>query len=335
MAKRKNNKRKKGGKSLLTRILCWTSGLLVVLLLALGGTALYFINFALTPIANNPRCNADSCLAYLSTFEGVAEDPLITPMEGKDTLLRDTVIVDAEGYHLKAFYARAERPTRKTALLIHGYNDSHWRMLQLGHMYYRTLGYNIIVPDQFAHGESEGDHIRMGWLDRLAMKQWLDVAADLFGEDLCIVVHGVSMGGATTMMLSGEADLPASVKCFVDDCGYTSVDDQFTYILRRDFGLPRWPIIPVTSLVNKWKNGWSFTEASSIEQVKRCQRPMLFIHGEMDDYVPTEMVYRLYDAHPGEKALWIAPGSAHANSFKDHPAEYTQQVKAFAEKYME
>ncbi|MBQ2342273.1 MAG: alpha/beta hydrolase, partial [Bacteroidaceae bacterium] len=70
-------------------------------------------------------------------------------------------------------------------------------------------------------------------------------------------------------------------------------------------------------------------------QVRKCYRPMLFIHGEQDDYVPTEMVYRLYEAKPQPKALWIAPGSPHAWSYHDHPAEYTRQVRQFLSRYLD
>lgn len=61
---------------------------------------------------------------------------------------------------------------------------------------------------------------------------------------------------------------------------------------------------------------------------------MLFIHGGDDDYVPTEMVYTLYDAKSEPKELWIAPGAAHAESYKDYKEEYTEKVKNFVDKYI-
>ena len=59
---------------------------------------------------------------------------------------------------------------------------------------------------------------------------------------------------------------------------------------------------------------------------------MLFIHGENDDFVPTAHVYSNYEATQGYKELWIAPGSAHARSYLDRPAEYTAHVRAFLNK---
>jgi fermentation-respiration switch protein FrsA (DUF1100 family) len=53
---------------------------------------------------------------------------------------------------------------------------------------------------------------------------------------------------------------------------------------------------------------------------------MLFIHGGKDNFVPTEMVYRLYAAKPEPKVLWVVPDADHALSYKTHQAEYTVKV---------
>ena len=130
-------------------------------------------------------------------------------------------------------------------------------MLPIGHLYSHHLGYNILLPDLHAHGLSEGDAVQMGWLDRLDVLQWMDTANELFGDSTRMVVHGVSMGAATTMMVSGE-ELPPYVKCFVEDCGYTSVWDEFKGELKNQFGLPAFPLLDVASWLCKLKYGWSF-----------------------------------------------------------------------------
>ena len=160
-----------------------------------------------------------------------------------------------------------------------------------------------------------------------------DVAAYLRARGIqhldCL--YGVSMGGATTMMVSGD-ETPEYVKAFVDDCGYTSVWDQFTNNMEQTF-----PWMPAKkAILNSASNycqkhyGWNFKEASSVDQLAKSTKPMLFIHGENDDFVLTEMVYKNYEAKvKGYKEIWIAPGSAHAMAYKDHPAEYTKHVRDF------
>ena len=61
---------------------------------------------------------------------------------------------------------------------------------------------------------------------------------------------------------------------------------------------------------------------------------MFFIHGNQDDFVPTSMVYQLYDSKPQPKDLWIVPEAGHAASYLLYPSEYTERVKSFSERYL-
>ncbi|MCC8187352.1 MAG: alpha/beta hydrolase [Bacteroides sp.] len=247
--------------------------------------------------------------------------------------LRDTSIMNPEGIPLHALYIAAPQPTRRTAVIVHGYTDNAVRMLMIGYLYNRDLGYNVLLPDLQYHGTSGGKAIQMGWKDRLDVLQWMDVANETFGSNTDMVVHGISMGAATTMMVSGES-LPGYVKCFVEDCGYTSVWDEFSNELRSSFFLPPFPLMYTTNWLCQKKYGWNFKEASALRQVSRCNLPMFFIHGDADSYVPTWMVFPLYEAKPEPKELWLAPGSAHALSYKDHKEEYTERVEAFVSRYI-
>lgn len=152
-------------------------------------------------------------------------------------------------------------------------------------------------------------------------------------DSLRLVVHGISMGAATTMCVSGE-QTPRYVKCFVEDCGYTSVWDEFSNEISARFSLPDFPLMYTALWVVKAKYGWGFNEASPLKQVAKCPKPMLFIHGDNDTFVPTWMVYPLYEAKPQPKALWIAHGSKHADAYADYKEEYARRVVGFVEKYL-
>ena len=238
-----------------------------------------------------------------------------------------------DGEVLHARYVAAREKTAKTAVIVHGYTDNSIRMLMIGYMYHNDLGFNILLPDLHHHGHSGGRAVRMGWKDRLDVLRWMDVANEVFGGATEMVVHGISMGAATTMMVSGEEQQPY-VKCFVEDCGYTSVWDQFAKELKEDYGLPAFPLLHVASRLCAWRYGWNFREASALEQVRKCRLPMLFIHGDADDYVPTWMVYPLYEAKAGDKELWVVSGAAHAKSYRDNREEYTERVRRFVGRYI-
>ena len=310
---------------------CVLVTLLAVILLLLGAS-LYMLDYALKPEALETR-SRDIPGSYTYLYK---DYPELRPwVDGLRTAraLQDTLIRSERGERLHALYVRAAQPTGKTAVIVHGYTDNAVRMLPIGYLYSRQLGCNILLPDLHAHGESEGEAVRMGWLDRLDVLRWMDTANELFGDSTRMVVHGISMGAATTMMVSGET-LPAYVKCFVEDCGYTSVWDEFSGELKNQFGLPTFPLLDVTSWLCGLRYNWTFREASALEQVKKCTLPMFFIHGDKDDFVPTWMVHPLYEAKPAPKELWLVPGAAHAVSYKENKVEYTRRVRDFTGKYI-
>lgn len=161
----------------------------------------------------------------------------------------------------------------------------------------------------------------------------MGIANRMFGGNTQMVVHGISMGAATTMCVSGEK-LPTYVKCFVEDCGYTSVWDEFDHELHQQFNLPKFPLLNTASTICRLRYGWSFGEASPIKQVAKCKLPMLFIHGDNDDFVPSAMLRPLYEAKKGDKDIYVAKGSKHARAFRDHPDEYIKRVTQFVSRYI-
>ncbi|MBQ7195668.1 MAG: alpha/beta hydrolase [Bacteroidales bacterium] len=245
-------------------------------------------------------------------------------------ILKDTVITGNGGYKLHAVYVPAARPKEAagTAIVVHGYTDNHLVFLYLVRMYRDELNYNVLAPDLHYHGYSEGVAAQMGWLDRLDVEKWAEVAHGIFNDDF-MVVHGVSMGAATVMMMSGD-ELPDYVSAFIEDCGYSSVWDQFASNLKQQFHMPPFPILTSANIVCKHRYGWSFKEASSVNQLAKCDRPMLFIHGDADDFVPFSHLQKNYDAKVnGYKVMWVAKDAVHANSFQKHPEEYKQKVREF------
>lgn len=306
--------------------------IIIVVLLLTGctiGGSFYMLNFSLTPDAKILSKDADSYPYMYRNYPFLR--PWVDSLRQADAL-KDTFIINPHGIQLHAYYVAAPKPTDKTAVIVHGYTDNAIRMFMIGYLYNRDLGYNILLPDLQHQGESEGRAIQMGWKDRFDVLQWMNIANKIFGDSTQMAVHGISMGGATTMMVSGEEQQPF-VKCFVEDCGYTSVWDEFAAKLKDQFGLPSFPLMNTTSALCQYRYGWSFAEAQQIEQVRKSTKPMLFIHGDKDAFVPYAMLHPLYEAKTkGRKAIFIAKGSVHAMAYRDHHEEYTRIVKDFVSK---
>jgi len=285
------------------------------------GSSFYMLDYALAP---NPE-QQDTAKRFRLLFEQYPETkPWVDSLRHAHALL-DTFVVMPHGERHHAFVIR-QQPTSPstTAIIIHGWRDQAIGMFQIARLYER-MGWNVLVPDLHAHGLSEGEAIGMGWEERKDVLHWMT----LFQTDT-MVVHGISMGAATAMNVAGE-QMPEGIECirFVEDCGYTSVWDEFCYELNEEFGLPPFPLIYTTSLLCQLKYGWSFDEASPLRQIEQSPYPMLFIHGDNDHFVPSWMVHPLFQKKTSDKQLWITKGSQHAQSYKDYTEEYARRISAF------
>lgn len=286
------------------------------------GASFYMLDYSLAP--DSARRDTAFCFRELRRLH-----PEVTPW--LDSLkaghsLRDTFVVMPTGERHHAYYA-LNGSSHTAAIVIHGWRDCAIDFFDIARLYHQQQGCHILMPDLHAHGLSEGDAVGMGWHERLDILHWMEIAHSQWGVD-SIIVHGVSMGAATAMNVAGET-MPSWLKSirFIEDCGYTSVWDEFGYQLRQEFGLPAFPLLYTTSLLCKLKYGWSFGEASSLNKIQHSPHPMLFIHGDSDDFVPTFMVHQLYRVKPQPKRLWITKGAQHALSYTDYPEDYARQIK--------
>jgi len=233
--------------------------------------------------------------------------------------------------NLHADFLFPEKESEVYVLVIHGYTSSP-RNMGVYAQKYNELGYNVIMPSLNGHADSEKDFVTMGWKDRLDVIDWINYITES-APDSKIIIHGVSMGAATTMMTTGE-ELPNNVKFAVADCGYTSVWDVFSNKLKSAANVPPFPLLYGASTVNKIYSGFSFKEASSVEQLKKSKIPTLFIHGDKDGLVPYDMLDIVYESAACEKDRITIEGAPHARNSCANPELYWSAVEKFIEKYI-
>ena len=234
---------------------------------------------------------------------------------------------------LHAYYIPADKPTSNTAMVIHGYKSKALEMLHIAYLYHHDLQFNVILPDLRTHGKSGGTHIGFGWQDAQDVLQWMKETDSKAEEPINWVVHGISMGAATTMFVAGANDNP-NVKAYIEDCGYSSVLDEIAYVAKRDYGMTEAPCVTLASQICQWVYGWNFREASCVEALCNVDTPMLFIHGTADRYVPFDMVHELYNAKPRNKEIWEVKDVIHARSYHDRRDEYTKKVRDFVYQFL-
>lgn len=241
-----------------------------------------------------------------------------------------------DNIQLYANYIPAAHKTNKNIVIAHGFMGDKDKMATYVYMFHK-LGYNVLSPDDRGQGQSGGNYIGYGWPDRLDYIKWMRKLIKHNGQDSQIVMFGVSMGGATAMMVSGEKNVPSQVKGYIEDCGYTSAMDELNYEAGNLYHMPafpKWPLLPSLNAMTKSLAHYDLNDASALKQVAKNHRPMLFIHGSKDTFVPTKMVYPLYRASRGPKKLVIVKGAKHASSYKHNPEKYEKTVSAFIKQYM-
>ncbi|WP_461225201.1 alpha/beta hydrolase [Lacticaseibacillus suihuaensis] len=280
------------------------------------GASLYFYDYAFVPKRKT----------FLNNTVSVAQRKAFA---WYDAVAKETWHEQAAGADLRlaATYVPAKRPTTKAVVVAHGYMGSARDMAAKIRLFH-DAGYNVLAPDDRGHGRSQGDYIGYGWADRGDYLKWLDRLVARLGSTGRIALYGESMGGATVMYLSGET-LPRQVRAIVEDCGYTSIEDELAAQAQSQFGIPRYPLVPLVAATASVRAGYNVAAATAIPALRRNTRPILFIHGAEDKFVPTSMAYRNYAAATAKKSLWIVPKAGHAQSFTKHPAEYRKRVLAW------
>ena len=236
--------------------------------------------------------------------------------------------------HALRIFAEDDPDGKKWAVICHGYTGNSRRMADYAELFYR-LGLSTLSVDMRGHGESEGKYRGFGWQDSFDICDWTDWLIEHYGDDIRVAYFGLSMGGATVMNASGH-DLPANVRCIIEDCGYTSTKDILKYSMKKRHGLPSFPLLNELSLMTRIFAGYSLRkDGNALKQVKESVTPILFIHGEADDFVPFKMVKKLYKNAGSEKELYTVENAAHCESLKTDESVYFQTISDYLERHFD
>lgn len=316
---------KEKSKTALKTTIFVLSSLIIVVVIALGFVGNFFYDLAL-----NSKADKSVIISEALDLYGNKKANRVKAINWMSDKEKDVYIMSDDNLKLHGY--RIDNPnTNKWAIVFHGYGGNALKMcIESEHFY--NLGYNVLMPDMRGCGESEGNAIGMGWLDRMDVLKWIDyiIAND---KNSKILLYGVSMGGAAVMMATGE-NLPENVKCAVEDCGYSSVKEEFDIQIEKYLGLPCFPVITSADVVCMFRAGYTFEQASSVEQVKKSKTPTLFIHGSEDEFVPFSMLDKVYNAASCPKEKLIVEGAGHVGSSGTDSKLYWNTVQKFINKYI-
>lgn len=242
-------------------------------------------------------------------------------------------VMSYDGKLLHATYLPRQN-AKGTILLFHGYR-SCWQIdfgLVLPY-YYDELGYALLLVDQRAHGLSQGKYLTLGVRERLDVISWVTYMGQKAGQDVPLILGGLSMG-ATTVLMASCFDFPANVRCIIADCGFTSPYAIAKSVLHRDH--PKAParlLLPLCSVCTRIFAGFGLHDASTLDAVRESRYPILFIHGTGDKFVPCEMTKEAYTVCTSPKELVLVPGAEHGKSYLVEPERVRAALKRFLDAY--
>ena len=221
----------------------------------------------------------------------------------------DVYITSFDGLKLHGTLIR-NGDSKKLIIQAHGFRSTPKGSFSGSLPYFYGQGLNILLIDLRAHAKSEGTYITYGVHERLDLRDWVYFAMETLGTDIDIVLDGISMG-ATTVLMASALDLPENVRGLIADSGFTSPYDIFVEVLEHTFHAKPFPILHICSLMAEYKANFDFKGASTLDAMAENEIPVLFIHGEEDDFVPIEMSEANFEACKGEKYFVRIPGAKH------------------------
>ncbi|MBR5756087.1 MAG: alpha/beta hydrolase [Firmicutes bacterium] len=244
---------------------------------------------------------------------------------------REYETVTIKTYDKKVLFGRLYRGEEGAPVDIcfHGYNGVSRRDFSGGAAHMLDMGHNVILVDQRGTGRSEGRCMTFGMKERFDAMAWAKYAINEFGEDVEIMLVGISMG-ATTVCMATELKLPDNVKGVIADCPFNSAFDIIYKVATKDRHMPA-AIMYLIDLSAQLFAGFDLRNMTAARAVEKTTVPVLIIHGENDSYVPPEMSEEIQAANPKMVQRYTFPGANHGTSYLHDPERYKKLVSDFFE----
>ena len=221
---------------------------------------------------------------------------------------------------------------KRTIVAMHGWRSSWASDFGLIAEFWHENNCNVLYVEQRGQGESGGDYMGFGLLERYDCLGWINWVNECCGKEHPIYLGGVSMG-ATTVLMTAGLEIPKNVCGIVADCGFTSPDAIWRHVAENNLHLKYGIRSAAANDLCKKKINFTGKEYSTVEAMKHCSVPVLFIHGTDDAFVPVTMTYENYKACTAPKHLLVVPGADHGMSYYIDKNGYENAVKQFWNDY--
>jgi fermentation-respiration switch protein FrsA (DUF1100 family) len=214
----------------------------------------------------------------------------------------------------------------KAVIIVHGFTYTRWGSSKYIDCF-RSRGWSVLTIDQRYHGATGGADSTFGYYEKEDLRAWVDWVLAELGPGAIVGTHGESMGAATVLQHAG---LDPRLSFVVADCPFSELGELLAFRLKADFHLPRWPFLPLADAAIALRTGgMRFGKVSPLKSCLAIKAPVLFVHGDADDYIPPAMSQEMHAARLAAglpSSIYVAPGAVHAMSFDADPAEYGKRI---------
>ena len=239
------------------------------------------------------------------------------------------VIRSHDNLRLEAIWYPAEGGSDKTVICVHGYTSHAEREWAFPGLFYHSLGYNVLIPYQRAHGLSQGQYISLGALEHLDMMRWVTHVNELIPKG-SILIHGLSMGGGIVLDLATK-EMP-NVKCLISDAPSLEIDGMFQWICSDVYKDKSGKLFPETMKRFRKEFGVDAADFNRRSNIANGRYPLLLSAGSMEN-LDGELAL-LQERNPKETKVLILPGCNHGNGMYKQTELYQTTIKEFIHKYM-
>jgi uncharacterized protein len=236
----------------------------------------------------------------------------------------------ADGIWLVASFFPSARPEfQRCILLQHGVGSQRLEMPGFVRDF-PLAGYAVLSADARGHGDSGGERVTYGALERDDMRRWF---AWLAARPECrsgVYGLGLSMGAA--ILLQTLPDVPF-VKAAVAESPFASFREIGYDRIAQMLPMLAWLRRPMVELGFVWAwaiRGTGFDAVSPLDAAPRIGAAVLLIHGTKDSNIsPRHSELLLPKLKRGR--LWKVEGAQHVGCYGRDPVRYVGEVTSWFE----
>ena len=214
--------------------------------------------------------------------------------------------------------------SNKTVIWVHGYSSHGERESAFPGLFYRSLGFNVLIPYLRAHGPSEGKYLSLGALEHRDIMGWVDRINEMIPEGQ-IVIHGLSMGGGIVLDLATKE--MKNVKCMISDAPSVRVDGIFHDVAKSVFKREHAKV--ASCAIERFVSEFNASPVSfdRVKNISQAKYPLLLSAGS-NEHMET-VLNEIKERSPMETTVLILPGCSHGNGMYKQTQMYQSAIKEF------